>query len=200
MSRSTNSKLLEGQVKDVIQSAKAKITDLKRDVTILEKERRETYQDLKDTEQRKEDLIFENNGLEEELQMLRSNNDQLSANKGALSLELKRAKEELASLIERTENQQIQLQKEISSLEVQEKKLVEIRRKEKKNFESIEQESQSKIIVLSETLNGKEKEIEKLKQMLDELSMKEDNRMELLEQESRNIKEILEKNDFDDYD
>jgi hypothetical protein len=80
---------------------------LKRDVTILEKERRETYQDLKDTEQRKEDLIFENNGLEEELQMLRSNNDQLSANKGALSLELKRAKEELASLIERTENQQI---------------------------------------------------------------------------------------------
>ncbi len=67
--------MLEGQVKDVIHSAKQKITELKRDITVLEKERRESYSDLKESEQKKEDLMMENNGLEEELSMLTMNNE-----------------------------------------------------------------------------------------------------------------------------
>ena len=60
-------------------------------------------------------------------------------------------------------------------------------------------ESQNQIVALTETLNQKETEIERLRDLLDELSRKEDHRMEELEQESRNIKEILEKDDFEEF-
>ena len=57
----------------------------------------------------KEKVILENNSLEEELTILKSNNEQLKANKAGLALELRRAKEELATLIDRTEKQKLAL-------------------------------------------------------------------------------------------
>ena len=164
----------------------------------MDKERKSTFEDLKESEKKKEDLIQENNELEAELNELTDNSEQLIAHKNGLNLELNRAKEELSALIERTETQKGQLSKEIAHLELTERKLTDIKRKEEKQFKQVEMDSQNKILALSETLQKKEHEIDNLKGMLNELSAKEDFRMEELELESRNIKEILENDDFEE--
>ena len=60
MQSSVNSKLLEGQVRDVIQSAKQKIQELKRDIAVLEKERKESFSEYKESEDKKNMLMIEN--------------------------------------------------------------------------------------------------------------------------------------------
>ena len=45
----TQSALLENQVKEFIGSAKSKIADLKRDITMLEKEKEESRKELDET-------------------------------------------------------------------------------------------------------------------------------------------------------
>lgn len=49
----TQSALLEGQVKEFIGSAKTKIADLKRDITLLEKEKQDSQHDLDDARARR---------------------------------------------------------------------------------------------------------------------------------------------------
>ena len=58
----TQSALLEGQVKEFIGSAKTKIADLKRDITLLEKEKEEANKELDDTRQHKMQVLQENQG------------------------------------------------------------------------------------------------------------------------------------------
>jgi hypothetical protein len=58
----TQSALLESQVKDFIGSAKGKIVDLKRDITLLEKEKEESIKELEDTRIHKLEVLHENQG------------------------------------------------------------------------------------------------------------------------------------------
>ena len=110
-------------------------------------------------------------------------------------MELKKAKDDLSHLIEKAESQKSQLEKEIQHLEKTEKDLKETRNKEKKKLQDLEETSHAKILALSETLKRKEDEIEDLRMILEELGMKEQNRMEELEMEAMNIKKILEEED-----
>ena len=71
---------------------------------MLQKEWTESYKELTDAEQRKDSLIVENNCLEEEYMGLKKNNEELLAEKQAMTIEFKWAKEELAGLVERAEN------------------------------------------------------------------------------------------------
>lgn len=58
----TQSALLESQVKEFIGSAKTKIADLKRDITLLEKEKDDSQRALDDTRRRKQEIVQENQG------------------------------------------------------------------------------------------------------------------------------------------
>ena len=188
--------MLEGQVKDVIQSAKHKIASLKKDISGLEKERRDCYTDLKETETKKEDLLIENNGLEEEIAMLQQNNDKLEADRLAVDAELERAKEQLNELIVDADKQKKGAKKEVETLEAEERRLRNIRKKEQTKFQELESVGQTKINALQNNLHEKEREIRKLRTALDELSLQEDNRMDELENESKQIKDILERTEM----
>jgi len=74
-----------------------------------------------------------------------------------------------------------------------EKKLLDTRDKEKKQFEDMEKSNQKKIFALSESLSRKETEIEGLKKTLRDLNERESQRMEDLEKEAEFFKNILNK-------
>ena len=74
-----------------------------------------------------------------------------------------------------------------------EKKLSDTRDKEKKHFEDMEKSNQKKIAALTESLNQKENEIERLKATLVDLNQREAQRMQDLEKEAEYFKNILQK-------
>ena len=115
----------------------------------------------------------------------------LKTKKQQWRLNLNKAKDDLSHLIEKAESQKSQLEKEIANLEKTEKELKDVRNKEKKKLQDLEETSHASIVALSETLKKKEDEIEELRTILEELGMKEQNRMEELEIEAMNIKKIL---------
>ena len=65
--RKINTSLLEGQVKDVISSAKTKITDLKGELSRLDKECEDANTALKESTRRKEEAAVRNKELTGEL-------------------------------------------------------------------------------------------------------------------------------------
>mgnify|MGYP006285361585 CR=1 FL=1 len=66
----TQTALLEGQVKEFIGSAKGKISELKRDISLLEKEKEDSRQELENTQARKNQVLQENEGKYFDLFML----------------------------------------------------------------------------------------------------------------------------------
>ena len=55
---------------------------MKRDISVLEKERKESFHEYKEAEDKKQNLMIDSNSLEEEFLALRKNNEELVANKG----------------------------------------------------------------------------------------------------------------------
>ena len=131
----------------------------------------------------------------DELRHVKTQNDHLVKKKQELMQELKSAKEELAALIDRSEQEKAAINKEIKNLNEAEKQLNEAKIKEKKAFEDARKVNQNKIDVLTESLNRKNDEIFDLKNALYELSEKEQKRMEDLEYEAQAFKKILNKNE-----
>ena len=70
----TQTALLESQVKDFIGSAKTKISDLKMDITQLEKEKEESRMELNQTRNHKMQVLQENEGKNPEIFVLLTNN------------------------------------------------------------------------------------------------------------------------------
>ena len=131
----------------------------------------------------------------DELRHVKTQNDHLMKKKQELQLELKSAKEELAALIDRSEQEKAAINKEIKNLKEAERQLNEAKIKEKKAFEDARKTNQNKIDVLTESLNRKNDEISDLKNALYELSEKEQKRMEDLEYEAHTFKKILNEDD-----
>ena len=120
-------------------------------------------------------------------------NEELAGRKVDLTQELKKAKDDLSTLIEKGEQQKNQFIKEINNLKEMERKLAETRDREKRQFDEVERANQKKIQALNESLAKKEAEIEGLKRTLMELNEREAQRMEELEKEAEFFKNILKK-------
>ena len=131
----------------------------------------------------------------DELRHVKTQNDHLTKKKQELLQELKSAKEELAGLIDRSEQEKLAIAKEIKNLKEAERQLNEAKTKERKAFEDARQANQHKIDILTESLNRKNEEISELKNALYELNEKEQRRMEELEYEAQHFKKILSKNE-----
>ena len=143
------------------------------------------------TSAQKRETADRNKQLQEQLKMVKLQNEELANRKSELTQEMKKAKEELGLLIEKGEQQKGQFMKEIGTLRDMERKLAETRDKEKKQFEEVEKTNGRKIQGLSEALGRKEQEIEGLKRTLEELNEREQQRMEELEKEAEFFKNIL---------
>ena len=79
-----------------------------------------------------------NKQLQEQLKMIKNQNEELSNRKVELTHELKKAKDDLSTLIEKGEQQKNQFLKEINNLKDMEKRLVDTRDRERKQFEDLE--------------------------------------------------------------
>ena len=72
-------------------------------------------------------------------------NEELAGRKVDLTQELKKAKDDLSTLIEKGEQQKNQFIKEINNLKEMERKLAETRDREKRQFDEVERANQKKI-------------------------------------------------------
>ena len=111
--------------------------------------------------------------MQEQLKQIKMQNDELANRKIELTQELKKAKDDLSTLIEKGEQQKNQFLKEINNLKDMERKLQETRDREKRSFDDLERQNQKKIQALNESLARKEQEIENLKRTLMELNERE---------------------------
>lgn len=97
-----------------------------------------------------------NKQLQDQLKTVKIQNEELATRKIDLTTELKKAKEDLSSLIEKGEQQKNQFLKEINNLKEMERKLQETREREKRQFDDVERHNQKKIQALNESLARKE--------------------------------------------
>jgi hypothetical protein len=72
-------------------------------------------------------------------------NEELARRKVELTQELKRAKEDLSTLIEKGEQQKSQYARELAMVRDTERKLVDARERERRQFEEQERNNQKKI-------------------------------------------------------
>lgn len=95
--------LLETQVKDVITSAKSKITQLQSEIDSLNSEYEQVNFQVEQAQAQKREVVDKNRQMQDQLRRVKLENEDLAKRKVELTQELKRAKEDLSSLIEKGE-------------------------------------------------------------------------------------------------
>lgn len=136
-------------------------------------------------------MVEQNKQLQEHLKQVKLQNEALAKRKVELTQELKRAKEDLSSLIEKGEHQKSAFLKEIAAVKEQERKLADQRDRERRAFEEQERANQRRIQQLNEALRRREADIEGARKQLSEINDREALRMEELEREAQFFKNIL---------
>lgn len=86
-----------------------------------------------------------NKQLQDQLKMIKIQNEELANRKIELTQELKKAKDDLSTLIEKGEQQKNTFLKEINNLREMEKKLQDTRDREKRQFDDLERLNVKKI-------------------------------------------------------
>jgi chromosome segregation ATPase len=104
---------LESQVKDVLHSAKGKLSDLNRDIDKLTKENEVIQKQVDYAVQHKSELQEKNRQLNDGLRAQKKRNEDLARQKAEMAAQLRAVEDELRLLVERAEGQKAQILKEI---------------------------------------------------------------------------------------
>ena len=143
--QASSSSVLESQVKDVISSAKSKIVELQREIEQLQQEYESVTAQVDAAHAKRREVVDQNKQLQDHLKQVKLQNEALAKRKVDLTQELKRAKEDLSSLIEKGEHQKSAFLKEIAAVKEQERKLGDQRDRERRAFEEQERANQRRI-------------------------------------------------------
>ena len=104
---------MESQVKDVLHSAKGKLSDLNRDIDKLTKENEVIQKQVDYAVQHKSELQEKNRQLNDGLRAQKKRNEDLTRQKAEMAAQLRAVEDELKLLVERAEGQKAQILKEI---------------------------------------------------------------------------------------
>lgn len=184
--------VLDQNIQNMLAASKSKLNTLTGEIDSLTDENKRLLKVLETAESEHKELIQKSVELNANLKKLQAHNEQMMDMKSQLAQELKIEKEKLGKLLDDSEKERSDFNKEMQQLVNEEQKILTSMQKEKQEFEEFQKSSDKRIENLNLSIRQKESEVEELKRLLQGICEKDSMRIQELEEESKHIKKYDE--------